>query len=319
MATDKNKHLECVHESHKISKEEALLNKHLEYRKKVKEVMEAQYSSRMYAPFNSGSYAKNTAINTKFDFDMMVPFKRNAFDTLKQMYEDVFSFLSKHYAGAAKVRPQKVSVGLEFYDNGDTIKIDVVPGRELKQDEFDKDKRLNLYVYERFGKIEAGADYLLTNVHEQIKYIRDRADAEKDSVRKIIRLLKVWKVGQGVGPKSFFLELITLKAFDSKNITGDLWEKLKAFVEFILDNAKTVTLSDPGNGGNNVADTMTDAEKDKLVSDMKALLEMIEQNSDNIKYYFRINTKHPCEDKSNSNTYGIKKDEVSKPPATRFG
>jgi len=319
MATDKNKHLNCAVESHRISKEQGLLDKHLFYKKQVKELLEEHYGSKLYTPFNSGSYAKNTAINTKFDFDMMAPFKRNAFSSLKEMYEDVLGFLTQHYAGTAIVRAQKVSVGLEFHDNGDIIKIDVVPGRELNQDTFDTDKRLNLYVYERFGKIEAGADHLMTNVHEQIKHIRDRADAEKDSVRKVIRLLKIWKVGQGSGPKSFFLELITIKAFDSKDITGDLWDKLKAVLEYIRDNSKTVSLPDPGNSGNDVANTLTDAEKEKLSNDMKNMLERIAENSDNIKYYFKINPKHPCEDKGDDNTYGIKKEGVSKPPATRFG
>lgn len=317
MATDKSKHLECVHDSHKISKEQSLLDKHIAKRTEIKELLEEYYGSKLYAPFNSGSYAKNTAVNTKFDFDMMAPFKRNAFETLEKMYEDVFTFLNGKYPG--KVRKQKVSIGLEFYDGGDIIKIDVVPGRELKQDEFETDKRLNLYVYERFGKIEKGSDHILTNIHEQIKHIRDRATAEKDSVRKIIRLLKVWKIGQGRGPKSFFLELITIKAFDTKDVTGDLWEKLKIVSEYIGDNAKTVTLPDPGNSGNDVADTMSDSEKDSLVTDMKNMLDMIAQNSDNIKVYFKINTKHPCEDKSEDNSYGIKKEGVSKPPATRFG
>ena len=55
----------------------------------------------------SGSYAKNTAMNTKFDFDMVCPFKRNAFGsngTLKQMYEDVFDFLNLCLADHRKFR-----------------------------------------------------------------------------------------------------------------------------------------------------------------------------------------------------------------------
>jgi len=47
----------------------------------------------LYSPFNSGSYAKNTAVNIKFDFDLMAPFKRNAFSstgTLNDMYDSVY-------------------------------------------------------------------------------------------------------------------------------------------------------------------------------------------------------------------------------------
>ena len=53
---------------------------------------------------------------------------------------------------------------------------------------------------------------------------------------------------------------------------------------------------------------------------MKYMIERIEENSDNIKMYFPINEKHPCEeDKKDDNKYGIKKDGVFVPPSVRFG
>ena len=36
--------------------------------------------------------------------------------------------------------------------------------------------------------------------------------------------------------KSFFLELVTIKAFDSKSITGSIWDKLEVVLEYIRDN-----------------------------------------------------------------------------------
>ncbi len=169
--TDKNKHLECVLNSHKTSKEQALLDKHIEKRNAVKEAFEEEYGNNLYSPFNSGSYAKNTAVNIKFDFDLMAPFKRNAFGstgTLKDMYDSVYQFISEKYHGKeAFVRDQKVSIGIEFYPDidGDIINIDVVPGRELNMDQYKKDNKLNLYVNQKFGKIEAGSDYIRSNIH----------------------------------------------------------------------------------------------------------------------------------------------------------
>jgi len=325
MATDKNKYLENVLESHRIRKEQDLLNKHLAKRDAIKEEMEKHFASLMYAPFNSGSLAKNTAVNTKFDIDLMAPFKKNAFGssgTLKDMYEGVYKFLYDKYHGKeATVRRQKVSIGIEFYPDADghIVKVDVVPGRELNQDEFKDDKRLNLYVYEQFGKIESGAEHLRSNINAQIDHIKDRATKEKDSIRKIIRLLKVWKINKGFGPKSFFLELVTIKAFDSLDISGDLWDKLKTVMEYIRDKVKDVSLPDPGNSGNEVADTLTDSEKADLSNDMKYMLERIEENSDNIKLYFKVNPKHPVKEDAEESTYKIKKDGVSVPPPVRFG
>ena len=296
---DKSLHLETVIKTHQITKEKDLLNKHVQKKNEVKAALEKEYESNVYAPFNSGSYAKNTAINTKFDFDLVSPFKRNAFGsngTLKKMYEAVYNFLYEKYKNDAEVRKQKVSIGLDFYadSDGDKIKIDVVPGRELNQDQYKDDENLNLYVYYKYGNIDADSERIKTNVQSQISNIKDRADKEKDSIRKIIRLLKVWKNTKYNYPtKSFFLELITIKAFDNSTITGNLWDKLQTVMEYIKDNVTNdgFTLKDPGNSSNDLADTLTDSEKKQLANDMKNMLDRIEENDENIKTYFPENPK----------------------------
>lgn len=323
---DKNLHLESVIKTHQITKEENLLSKHKERNKEVKEALEEKYKENIYSPFNSGSYAKNTAINTKFDFDLVAPFKRNAFGsngTLKEMYEDVYNFLYEKYKDVAEVKKQKVSIGLDFHadTDGDKIKIDVVAGRELNQDQYKNDENLNLYVYYKYGNIEAGSERIKTNVKAQISNIKDRATNEKDSIRKIIRLLKVWKITKYDYPtKSFFLELITLKAFDNKDITGILWDKLKAVLEYIKDNVtnETFTLKDPGNSSNDLADTLTDTEKQNLSNDMKNMLDRIEENEENIRTYFPENTKFKEENDKN-NRYQTNGGMPVPPPKINFG
>lgn len=321
---NKSKYLDSVIETHKMTKEQELLDKHRDKKKEVKEVLEKKYGSNIYSPFNSGSYAKNTAINTKFDFDMVTPFKRNAFGangTLKEMFDDVYEFLYNKYKDEAEVRKQKVSIGLDFYsdDEGDKVKVDVVPGREYNQWQYPDDKNLNLYVYHRYGSLEAGSERIKTNIHEQINHIKNRATNEKDSIRKITRLLKVWKIKAYNPSKSFFLELITIKAFDNNIISGNLWDKLKIVLEYIRDEVTkgNFTLKDPGNTGNDLADTLTETEKQNLSNDMKNMLDRIEDNDENIKTYFPENEKFKEED----NKYGaVGAAPFSKPPSNqRFG
>lgn len=320
MATDKNNHLKCVIESHKIKKEQTLLEKHISKRNEIKEALEEKYTSNIYSPFNSGSYAKNTAVNKKFDFDFMVPFKRDAFSTLEEMFVDLYNFLAEKYKTSAQVRKQKVSMGLEFSpdEEGDIIRIDVVPGRELNKDQYPEDRNLNLFVYEQFGSFLKGSGRIQSNIHEQIEKIKNSADTP--SLRKMIRLLKVWKIYNNKTIKSFFIELITIKAFENNEPEGDLWEMLKSVLEYIRDNIKGVALPDPGNSNNNVAESMSDADKSILSSDIKYMIELIEANSDFIKTYFPVNSKFPCEEENkNANSYGIKKNSPSVPPPTRFG
>lgn len=323
---NKSKHLEAVIKTHQITKEEALLGKYIKKKNEVKDALEGKYGSNIYASFNSGSYAKNTAINTKFDFDLVSPFKRNAFGsngTLEQMYNDVYDFLYDKYKNEAEVKKQKVSIGLEFYadSDGDVVKIDVVPGRELNQDQYSDDENLNLYVYYKYGNFDAGSERIKTNVKAQIRNIKDRATNEKDSIRKIIRLLKVWKTAKGNYPtKSFFLELITIKAFDSNEITGNLWEKLKIVLEYIRDNVtnENFTLKDPGNSSNDLTDTLTTYEKQQLSYDMRNMLGRIEENDENLKTYFPENEKFKEED-SNKNGYGKTSGIPIPPPKLNFG
>lgn len=322
MATDKNKHLEDVLASHKISKEQDLLDKHISKRKEIAEALQEKYGSDMYSPFNSGSYAKHTAMNKKFDIDLIAPYKRNAFDTLEKMYNSVYDFLYDKYKNEATVKKQKVSIGLEFFadDDGDIVKVDVVPGRELNKDQYPDDNNLNLYVYEQFGKIDKGSDRIKSNIKAQIENVKGHA--EKDSVRQIIKLLKVWKFYNGKKPKSFFLELITINAFDKKTISGEIWDKLKAVMEYIRDEVKNISLPDPGNSSNDIADTLNDSDKDTLSYDMKRMIERIEEDSDIIKSYYPINEKFPpeVEEEKSGNSYRVKTGiGLSVPPVTRFG
>src|SRR5690606_8653239 len=134
--------------------------------------------------------------------------------------------------------------------------------------------------------------------------------------RKIIRLLKVWKNTKYNYPtKSFFLELITIKAFDSKSITGSIWEKLETVLEYIRDNVTkdSFTLKDPGNSSNDLADTLTSHEKQQLSDDMKNMLERIEDNDENLKTYFPENSKFKKEE-SKTNQYGTNTGMPVPPP-----
>ncbi|WOK09142.1 hypothetical protein RT717_10895 [Imperialibacter roseus] len=301
-----------------MKNEEAILEKHQERRKEIREFLQAKYGNKIHSPFDSGSYAKHTAINTKFDLDLVVPFKRNSFPALREMYDDVFKELREEYKKLAVVREQKVSIGLEFYGDtdGQKVNIDVVPGRELNQDQYLADKKLNLYVRKTYGQFEEGAERLRTNIHAQIDNIRKRAEAAAD-IRKVIRLLKVWKVRNNGNIKSFLIELITIKAFDSKDMTGNIWDKLQAVLEFIRDNIETITLVDPGNGGNNVSETLSDFDKKSIRETMGYILDRIGDNEENITYYFPINEKFPCNEEKGK--YGIKEAGLSIPPATKFG
>jgi hypothetical protein len=319
MEETKQEYLQNVLKSYRMFHIDDLLDKYRIRRNEVKEELEAKYGSDIYAPINSGSFAKHTAINSKFDLDIAVPFKRDSFSTLEDMFKDVFDFLTEKYSSEATVRKQKVSIGIEFYtdEDGDIVSLDIVPGRELNQDQYIDDKKINLYVNSTYGSIEEKS-YIQTNIQAQIDHIK-----AKESERKIIRLLKIWKTTNNENYKSFLLELLTIKAFDKKDISGNLWEKLKSVMQYIQDNvtSDSFTLEDPGNSNNDVIDTLTSSERNQLSNKMENIIRNIESNEDNLKIYFPKNDDYK-EDNSSGNGYGLKGNNIkpSIPPNNqRFG
>lgn len=82
MATDKQKHLEKVLETNDISKHQSI-DKFVAKKNEVKNALNQKFSKEKASnSIDSGSYAKNTAINKKFDIDCCIPFlKRNQTQT----------------------------------------------------------------------------------------------------------------------------------------------------------------------------------------------------------------------------------------------
>ena len=70
---------------------QSFVDKMTDRRNEIAGFLKTNYGSDAYNTFNSGSMAKHTATNIKFDMDIVVPFKHDAFDTLADMYDDVFS------------------------------------------------------------------------------------------------------------------------------------------------------------------------------------------------------------------------------------
>lgn len=288
MSFDKNKYLDEVLQTHKLHHIQKFVDKVKAKREEIKDVMSEHYGDKKYAAYNSGSFAKHTATNIKFDMDVVEPFKHNAFDTLQAMFDDEYSTLEEKYGNV--VRKQKVSIGLEFPKEDDDelpVQIDVVPGRELSGDDYNETKDLNLCFNEDHWGFKKGT-YTKTNISKQIDHI-----SGKNSERKVIRLLKIWKKHKDKDYKSFLLELISIKALDGKK-SARLWEDLKTTMEYIRDNVAedSFHLYDPGNGNNDVVAAMDSFKRQSLKTEMSIMLTNIDTNAEYyLPYYFPKNEK----------------------------
>ncbi|MFD1173952.1 nucleotidyltransferase domain-containing protein [Oceanobacillus picturae] len=222
-------YLELLLDDEKISEDEKE-----EIRKKRDEVegaIKEEFGDKVKTVKYSGSIAKHTAINSSKDLDLAIHFKKESFDTLKEMYDTVFDFLDDNY----NVRKQKVSIGLTDFD------VDVVPGRRIDE-EGDSNNDVFLHRSDDDSRIK-------TNIENHKSHITE------SGCRNVIKLMKIWKNKWNVKFKSFAMELLVIQALEDSTATG-LKDRIKEVLEYVVDKVEDINLVDPANSNNNVADVI---------------------------------------------------------------
>jgi hypothetical protein len=182
-----------------------------------------------------GSYLKGTAINLDYNLGLCIYFKKNSFDTLKEMYDGVFKRLTEDFS----VERDNASMSLVY--NGDNFGI--VPA--MMNGEISN--LVELY------ESESGS-IVKTDILFHGDYIKNHSDY------LLIRLMKVWKFRHEIRFKSFPLELLTIKALDHLKYE-DFGMKLLQVLHFIKNNVEDVKLLDPANPKNVISDIVCDADK----------------------------------------------------------
>tara|TARA_R110002096_G_scaffold265300_1_gene458773 strand:- start:12854 stop:13858 length:1005 start_codon:yes stop_codon:yes gene_type:complete len=320
MSTNKNEYLQKVLDTHDINKVESL-DKFIAKKNAVKNALNEKFTeTKASNAIDSGSYAKNTAINTKFDIDCCIPFKKKekeedkGYSSLKDMFDDVYKYLRNEYTEdddditKEDVRKQKVSIGMKFNIDGKEFDMDVVPGRERPNNNDynsnNTDLSLHIHPSNRSKKEEdENRTRIKTNIKKHVDLL---SGSERTHERKVAKLIKVWKTerkNQNGGKliKSFMMELYTKEAFDvADEIPSGLWEKVKMVMNHIIDNITENNLVDPINSNNIVSDSMSDTAKSDTKRDMKKTIKDVDEDSDKIKEYFPINDEYDDEDEDDS-------------------
>lgn len=317
---DRNKHLKKVLETHDMKHVENL-DRYINKKNKVKEALAKKYSQEKASnPIDSGSYAKNTANNSKFDIDCCIPFKKktkeseNGFQTLQEMFDHVYDYLRNEYTkedddlDKENVRKQKVSIGLKFiFEDDDVLELDVVPGRERpNHGDYNEDNTdLSLHIHKRSEKEKKeGKTRIKTNIKKHTSLLK-----AKPHERKVSRLLKVWKIHKkekdgGKLIKSFMMELYTKEAFEKNKIPHGLWPKTKMVMEYIIDNIVDKNLIDPANSDNIVSHSMSDSAKKDTKKALQTAINEIEEDSNKIKNHFPINEEYEEANENSTNAIG---------------
>ncbi len=257
-----------------------LLQKVLKYREDVKQWLVNVYGDKLVAPpENTGSFHKRTAINSNYDLDIVLPFKNTAYNTLEDMYVNVFEKISSRFSSVALVTKQTKAVGLTFTEGSRIVHFDIVPGREIN--DYINDKDLNLYVRPDWAWQKGGS--FKTNID-----IQKQLTVNKPEARKIIKLFKVYRDKNGFPLPTIIVDQLVVEAFEKSNFDWSRSEtdNLLYSMEFIAKKLKNQALIDFANTNNNLAEKLTSSQRtytcDQLIRD----LERIEENPRYIKEIF---------------------------------
>jgi len=209
-----------------------------------------------------GSKAKGTMIKESYDLDVICYFENDdtsAGESLKDIYRNVKAALTPKYS----VEEKPSALRLKGCDaNRPDFHIDVVPGR------FTDDKKEDVYLYRSSGDKER----LKTNLQKHIDHVKD------GGVQDAIRLMKLWRLRNGLSVRNFILELLTVKLLDGKSKKA-LTDQLEHVWTELRDNVDAISVEDPANpSGNDLSELFSDSVKDELKTVAEDTLSDIEVN-----------------------------------------
>jgi hypothetical protein len=290
--------------------ENATLNELNKVRQEIAEFIQGEFpmqKERVGNPFNAGSWEKNTAVNVRFDLDLVVPFRfRDKDQGAQNIKREVCNALTEHFDGrnGFTVRNQRVSTGISANRGGKLIEIDVVAGMEPDHDAFmetgfdPNDERKFLILYDREGSRK-----IKTNVKRQIQKVKGDLQPFHD----VIRLLKVWKKKNDQPIGSYAIELMAYKAQKENALrAASPADMLIQILDYGVQKLPNLKLVDLGAGGewNNFLD---DGQKAKLKEEftrMKKALTHTVPDMDIVRRFFPINPDYPTGPSTQKGPYG---------------
>lgn len=266
-----------------LKNDNVYLNKAIAYKETIKKKLFQQFNEVLVSyPLDGGSFAKRTAIVSNYDLDIVLPFARDSYSSLEEMYYDVYEKLNKIFGHKAIIRQNTKAIGISFeLKTGDFIDFDIVPGREINI--FRKDKDLNLYV--RPDWVWQHGSSFKTNYYQQRNITTNKPDA-----RNIIKLLKVYRQRNRLDISTIILEQCVVEALSENNfgIHPSLTENLLNAMDFLSRRLGQKVLSDFTNSNNNLNDKLSDTDRYYISGLLQKDIERIEQNPAYIREIFDL-------------------------------
>lgn len=259
-----NEYLANVLDSQTLGEDSNELKALQERRAEVEKLLRKHFEKSSPTVRYGGSKAKGTMIRESYDLDIICYFPHedgDAGETLEDIYKNVRQALGGKYLVEPKTSALRLK-DLNPPNRGVDFHIDVVPGR------FTDDSKSDVFLFCSNGEKKR----LKTNLDVHIKHVGD------SGVTDAIRLLKLWKLQNGLAVKNFVFELLVIKILKGKKSSG-LATQLETVWEKFRDNINEVSVEDPANpAGNDLSDLLNDSVRAGLSSVARRTLELVEKS-----------------------------------------
>jgi hypothetical protein len=258
---DADKYLEDVLKSQTLDDDGEEMKALCKRKGEVEKLLKDKFTNNPTIRF-AGSKTKGTMIRESYDLDITCYFKSEdtqAGDSLKDIYQNVRAALQAKYTVESKASALRLR-GLDHDIHGVDFHIDVVPGR------FSDDKSKDVFLHrENDDKVR-----LKTNPDVHVEHVRD------SGVRDAIRLAKLWRERNGVGIKSFVLELLVVDLLREKK---DRWlqTQMKHLWTEFRDHSASLSVKDPANPeGNDLSSFLGEDVRNQLMQIATRTMEQVD-------------------------------------------
>lgn len=275
-----DEYLKSILRQEDLKQNPELLDNAILVRDKLKLWIVNNFSEKLVSvPENAGSFTKRTANATSFDIDILLPFRRDSFDTLEGMFNWTFEQLDQKFGRQAKVVKGTKAICISFEQNGQTINFDIVPGREIGN--YNQDRRLNLCVMSKlFWK--RGTSFKIDSFTQRTMTIN------KPEARKVIRLLKIYNTSNNLNIPSVMIEQATIEALSERKygVYSSNTDNLLNSMDYLSEKLKQEYYVDHGNSNNNLNGKIDNYSRSKAIELLQKDVAIIETNPYYLKEIF---------------------------------
>ncbi len=241
---DPNKYLQQVLTSQNLDDTSNELKRIKAHRESVESLLKEKYGTVPIIRYG-GSKAKGTMNRESYDLDIICYFPHDstvAGQTLESIYNDVCKTLEKKFyverkTSALRLRGKDAdSYQVDFH-------VDVVPGRYVD------DKKQDTFLHQE----NCSKERLKTNLEVHIDHVKN------SGVVSVIRLMKLWRVRNGLRVRQFVLELLVIKLLQDRK-SDTLSKQLEYLWQEFRDHADDLAVEDPANpDGNDLSGVVDEA------------------------------------------------------------